>query len=45
MIVFTILIYVGRLSEDNYVEVMLWLYGIYAGTNVATKFTIPKDKE
>jgi hypothetical protein len=39
MIVFTVLVWVGKIGEDNYIQAMLWLYGVYSGTNVLTKFT------
>jgi hypothetical protein len=45
MIVFTVLVFFGKIGEDNYINAILWLYGVYAGTNVLTKFTTPKDSD
>lgn len=45
MALFTFLIIVGKIGEENYINAMLWLYGVYSGTNVLTKFTFKNKTE
>ncbi|WP_126992265.1 hypothetical protein [Thermosipho globiformans] len=45
MVLFTVLVWIGKLGEENYINAMLWLYGVYSGANVLTKFTFKQDPE
>ena len=37
-VIFTFLIWFGKVSSDDYSNAMMTLFGIYSGSNVATKF-------
>ncbi|EKF49543.1 hypothetical protein H17ap60334_05007 [Thermosipho africanus H17ap60334] len=38
MVVFTVLLWFGKLDTENYTQSILTLFGIYSGANVLTKF-------
>ena len=37
-VIFTFLIWFGKVSSDDYINAMMTLFGIYSGANVVTKF-------
>ena len=37
-VIFTFLIWFGKVSSDDYINAMMTLFGIYSGSNVVTKF-------
>ncbi|MBB6061874.1 amino acid permease [Thermosipho japonicus] len=38
ILVFTVLLWFGKLDTDNYTQSVLTLFGIYSSANVLTKF-------
>ena len=38
-VLFIVMKWFGKLDDDNFVQAVLTLFGIYSGANVATKFT------
>ena len=46
-VIFTFLVWFGKVSSDDYINATMTLFGIYSGANVATKFFSAKggDKQ
>jgi len=46
-VIFTCLIWFGKIGSDDYINAMMTLFGIYSGANVVTKFFSAKggDKQ
>ncbi len=42
-VIFTFLIWFGKIGSDDYINAMMTLFGIYSGANVVTKFFSAKD--
>ncbi len=42
-VIFTFLIWFGKVPSDDYINAMMTLFGIYSGANVVTKFFSTKD--
>jgi len=44
-VLITVLVWYGKINSSDYVEALLFLFAIYSGANVATKFTSKKGDD
>jgi len=43
IVLFSVMLWFGKIDTENYTQAVLTLFGIYAGANVATKFAGRSD--